>query len=334
MKLKLYTLLSVLFIVVIGVYVYLNEEGMYSLIIYEYTVELPIAVWFTIPAFVMFLASFMHMAFYSMLNYFDRRAVEKDIANVKKVVTESITGDLTTIELKHEALKPVGILLKNSQLTPTSSQIKTDDVELDKLLFQIEKLNANEEADFTQFKLPKTSHLEIKNASIRLSKDEKYAEEILKRYNNEKFLVESAIKTFVGYADKKKIEKYKQYLTKDAVIELLSRYKAKENSLTFPHEEVVKYIKEVKFTSRDFITVVNKLKTQVDPEELLELAFEFKRDFQEAIDAWIYINLELERLDAVKELFENSDDDEFVNFRKYLAIKNAGIKVELDEFVK
>ncbi len=333
MKLKLYTLFSVLFIVIVGVYVYLNQDAMYTLRLYEYSLEMPVAVWFTIPVVIMYIVSLAHMGFYGFLSYLRKRALEKDIANVKTVVMESITRDLSTTELKHEMLKPIGILLKNSQLTPVASQIATGDTDLDKLLFQIEKLNSNEIADFSQFKLPRTSPLRVRNAAIKLAKDKHYAEEILKKYSNEKFLVDQAIQAFVSYADKKKIEKYKQYLTKEAVIALLARYKAKENPLTFPHEEAVGYIQEVKFNAHDFIAVIKKLKTQVNPEELLELTYEFKNDFPEAIDAWVYINLELERIDEVEDVLESAEDDEFLNFRKYLAVKHAGIKVTLDEFI-
>lgn len=333
MKLKLYTLFSILAIVIVGIYVHLNIPKSFVMSINGAMIDLPVSIWVIIPMILMFIASFIHMAFYWFLNYMKIRSLNKDISHVKDVALGALKGDPSIYELEHRDLAPVSRLLKSSQIIPMNGNIKTEDVEIDKLLFQIDKVNGGVEGDLSSFKLPTTSPLAIKNASIKLKNNPKYAEKVLTKYQGEKFLIDSAIEKLSTYADRRKIDKYRDRLTVDAVINIISRYRSDRDSLDMSHAEIEGYIKNVGFKEKDFIKTIQKLKDQVSPDELLEIAFELKRDFPEAMDAWIYINLEYERLDEVNELLEASDDDEYLGFRKYLAVKNSGIQCALEEFI-
>ena len=49
--------------------------------------------------------------------------------------------------------------------------------------------------------------------------------------------------------------------------------------------------------------------------------------------AWLYLNLELERQEEVKDVLEHSGEEEFAAFKQYLALKQCGVPVELDSYI-
>ncbi|MCV6607651.1 MAG: hypothetical protein OIF32_05520 [Campylobacterales bacterium] len=334
MKLKMYILFSILLMVIVGGYIHFNVPKTFSMMVNGANLEFPIAVWMILPMFVMFLASFLHMSFYWFINYLKRRGLEKDISNVKTVVMDSLKGEPSMTTLNHPELAPIGKILKKSQLVPMEANIKTEDVDIDKLLFQVDKLNSGEEADLSSFKIPNSSPLMIRNASMKLAKDPKFAEEALKKFPNEKVITDSAIEKLTSFGDKRKIEKHKNKLNKKAVINILGRYKSEDgNGLNLSVGELESYIKTVGFKEKDYIEALQELKTHINPDKLLEIAYELKRDFSEALDGWIYVNLELEKMDEVEEILENSEEDEYLGFKKYLAVKKAGIPATVEEFI-
>lgn len=333
MKLKLYSLVSILFLVVVGVYVFLNNNEFYSLNIYTFSLNLPIAIWVVLPAFGIFVGSLLHMVFYGLKGFLDKKSFEKDTANLTKVVFDAISGNETSVEVKNKLLRPSFIAIKNSQINPIVFTEKTQNQDLDSLLAECKRLKDGEIADFAKLKIPANSSLRKQNALLKLSKDKKYAENIFKRYPNDKALCASAINALASFADRKKIEKFKHFLDKPATITLLSRYKAQENEAALSLADFIAYIKPQDFNSQDFIKLAKSLRQNLSPEDALELLYELKREFVEATESWMYTNLEYERYDEVKDLLDASLPSEYLPFRKYLAVKNAHIQTNLDEFL-
>ena len=90
MGLKKYIIFSIILIIVVFGYVHSLELGDYNITILDYSLSLPVSVWFIIPIAILSLATYLHLCFYAVLNYFRQRAVEKDHeAMIELVKSES-----------------------------------------------------------------------------------------------------------------------------------------------------------------------------------------------------------------------------------------------------
>lgn len=334
MKLKRYTLLSILLLVGLGVYVHVNVSAEYTAAFGSTQVTLPVAVWTILPAVMMFLASLAHMGFYSAVGFFRRYALEKDLKSLKKLIGHSLLGQKSDIQLKHPQLIALGRVLAGSRILPADGGIKTADRELDQLLEALNKVQQGEVVQFSGIRPEKSSPVWIQNQLNRLGLDARVSEEILRDCKHPGELCARALEAYAAYGDKRRVLRSEVPVTPVAALNLLSRYGAAENALEFDAEEAVALCRKAGFAERDYVRLARVLKNQVNPDDLLELFFQLRRDSEAAAAAWIYLNLELERHDEVRDILDASGEDEYLPFKSYLALKKAGLKPKLDEMIR
>lgn len=333
MKLKLYIALGVLFIVTVGVYAFLNNSDYYAIDIMGTKMNFPIALWIVLPAIFIFLASALHMVFYSMLQYVDKKKLERDMGNVKNIVMSIACDQHTDLKLQHKLLKPVYIFLKNSSIRPINFDVKTNDEDFDHLLMSLQRLHENKEADLSRFKLSKENFLVKQNAKIRLISDKRLADEMIKKYRNDPEIFNASMEVVAKYGDKKRIEKHREFLNKDLILEILKRNDSDENPLSFSIDECVEFAKAGNFKKDDFIALAKILVRQMKPEDIFALFHELKLNFDEASYSWMYASLYFEKYDEVNDLLDSCLLEDYLGFRKYLALRKAQLPTSLDEFI-
>lgn len=334
MKLKRYTLLAILLLVGLGVYIHVNVSAEYTAHFGSTQMTLPVAVWTMIPALIIFLASLAHMGFYSAMGFFKRYALERDLKSLKKLISHSLLGQKSDIQLKHPQLVALGRVLASSRILPAGEEIKTADRELDQLLELIAKVQRGEVVQFNGIRPEKHSPVWVQNQLNRLGQDPRASEEILRECKGPGELCARALEAYATYGDKRRTLKSEVPVTPVAALNLLSRYGAAENTLEFEADEAVTLCRKAGFAERDYVRLARALKNQVNPDDLLELFFQLKRDTEAAVAAWIYLNLELERHDEVRDILDSSGSDEYLPFKSYLALKKAGLKPKLDEMIR
>lgn len=333
MKLKLYILATLLLLVIMGVYIHLEIGGEYTLFIGSSSHTLPIAAWMLLPAILVFLTSLVHMSFYTALGAFRRRALNKDLKSLKKLIANSLLGQKGDIKLKHPELLALGSVLSSSRILPQQEKIETKDPQLDALLSAIAAVSRGEVATFEAFRPAKESPIWVQNQLNRMAADPKASEEILRDCREPGELCARALELYAGFGDKRRILKGDLPLVPGAVITLLSRMGADENALEFDIEEIEQLCKKAGFGEKEYLHLAKKLKTAVSPDRLLEIFFRLRRQDEQAASAWLYLNIELERHDEVRDMLEGTSEEEFALFRDYFALKNAGLNPDLDEMI-
>ena len=86
MGIKRYVLLSIIYLLAVGLYVYSFNGSDYALNIYTFSLNLPIAIWIVIPAIILFLSSLSHLTYYSIKAFFYKRALKKDFETFIKYI--------------------------------------------------------------------------------------------------------------------------------------------------------------------------------------------------------------------------------------------------------
>lgn len=338
MKIRQYLLAAILLLVFMGAYIYFdgaNEPVTKSIFGYEFTFIS--AVWAMVPAIILLVASVAHMVFYSTVNFFRKQALEKDQKSLKKLIIHSLFGEGSNLSLKHPQLTALGRLLAGSQLLLKNGEIESGDIELDAVINQIRSVKNGEYVTFTgAFKPTKNSPIWIENQLNRVRKDPKASEELLKECKENTPYCEELLEHYSHFGDKKRILKTPLTITPKVALNILSRHKNGTNPIDFTIDEIVQIAKRANFKEQHYITLAKALKNAINPDELMEIFYQFHSDpdIDEAQTAWIYINLELERIDTAREILDSSKESECLPFKYYLALKDAGMMPKLDEIIR
>ncbi len=339
MYIKRYTVAAFIWIALVGWYVYAYVTQT-SVSIDFFGIPLPslaVALWVVVPLVVLYIASVLHMSFYSVLGNFKLRKYEKDYEKIIDEIADRYLGkEQKHYNFKTERYKLLGTLLENSIIYPTGDlhgKIKNEKIQ--KVLDAIETVKRGEVADLKPFNLSMDNELVIQNNRNMFKKGELKADEILsndKKYSEQ--LRKEVYIEFVKTAAVADIEKYKQYLNRKALDIILSRINADENTLTISNETLVSLFDEIELTKEDYIELSKKLsKTDIIPEQRIKLFEILSEKHEDAIDAYLYTLYDLEMLAPADAILDNSQQDEYQNFKAYRALKECGKNFSIDLFV-
>ena len=339
MYIKRYTIAAFIWIALVGwyVYAYVTQTTMN---IDFFGVPLPslsVALWVILPLVVLYFASVAHMAFYSILGNFRLRKYDKDYEKIIDEIADTYLGKKERhYTFKTERYKLLGTLLENSAIYPKGDvrgKIKNEKIE--KVIDAIETIKSGEVADLKRFNLLMDNELVVQNARNMFKKGDLKAEDILS--NDQKYSENLRKEVYLEYiktATLTNIEKYKEYLTKDAINIILSRINADENSLYLPNENLVSLIESVDVDKNDFIQLSMQLaNAHMIPEDRIKLFEVLSEKNEDAIDAYIFTLYDLGMNSPADAILDNSQKDEYQNFKAYRALKECGENFNIDIFV-
>lgn len=339
MYIKRYTVAALLWIGLVGwyVYAYITQESM-SIDLFGIPMpSLLIAIWVIVPLFILYLASVGHMTFYSILGTFRLRKYEKDYEKLINAIIDAYLGKKErNYTFKTERYKLLGTLLQNTAIYPIGELAgKTGNEKIDKVLELIQKVKEGEVVDLKPYNLPIDNELVIQNERNRYKKGEVSAETILS--NCAKYAQSLCREVYVDYvktAPLSGIKKYKDLLTKEALFNILSRINADENILEVTNEELIELLDMLELSDKDYIEISSVLsKGGMIPEQRIKL-FEMLSDTkEEAMDAYLYTLYDLEMISPANAILDNSQPNEYENFKAYRALKECGKNFSIDMFV-
>jgi len=138
---------------------------------------------------------------------------------------------------------------------------------------------------------------------------------------------------FVKTAPLKTIEKYKSFLTKDALFVILSRVNNGENSLEISNDTLISLFNILELDKKDYIDISSALSLNMVPDQRIKLFETISDAKEEAIDAYLFTLFDLEMLAPADEILENTQADEYLNFKAYRALKECNKNYNIKLFV-
>jgi len=339
MYIKRYTIAAFIWIALVGWYVYAYVTQT-SMSIDFFGIPMPslsVALWVILPLIVLYIASVAHMTFYSVIGNFKLRKYEKDYEKIIDEIADTYLGKKERhYTFKTERYKLLGTLLENSAIYPMGDvrgKIKNEKIE--KVINAIETVKSGEVADLKPFNLPIDNELVIQNTRNRYKKGELKAEDILateKKYSEQ--LRKEVYLEYVKTASLANIQKYKQYLNRDALNNVLLRINADTNTLSIPNEDLLSLFEQLELSKEDYIQISMQLsKTDMIPEQRIKLFETLSEKYEDAIDAYLFTLYDLEMLAPADAILDNSQADEYQNFKAYRALKECGKNFSINLFV-
>ena len=338
MYIKRYTIASFILIALVGWYVfaYVTQDTISLDIFGVMLPSLSIALWVVVPLLILYIASVAHISFYSLLGSFKLRKYEKDYDKLMDAIAEAYLGKQ---EIKHNYKTPryklIGSLVENSKLFPTSSlSANTDNDKINAVIKLIEDIKNGVVVDLKKYSLKPTNQLVIQNERNKYKNGDLKAEDILNNPDKyDKSLSKEVFADFAKTASLKMIDKYKSFLTKDALFEVLKRVNSGEKHIEISNDELIAMFDTLDLNKDDYIKISSAIALDMIPEQRIKLFETLSEKKEEAMDAYLFTLFDLEMLAPADEILENTQADEYLNFKAYRALKDCNKNYNIKLFV-
>ena len=338
MHIKKYIGASIGLMVLVGwyIYAYITHESMSIDFFGIHLPSLSIAMWVVIPMMVLFIASFLHMSFYSFLGSMKLRRYNKDFDKIiDSIVDAYLAKEGRNHLFKTSRYKLIGSLIDNATIFPHANMIDNiDNEKINDVIKVINSIKNGEVVDLKKYALTKNNQLVIQNIKNNYKNDGITAQEIL---NNNKNYDDSICKfVYVDVAKNsplKLIEEYDSFLTKEALFEVMHRINATENTLEITNENIIKLFDKLELSQKDYMEISKILSKSMSPDQRIKL-FEILSEKDETlVEVYLYTLYDLGMLESADEILRNSEEAEYLNFKAYRALKKDNQNFSIDLFI-
>jgi len=336
MGIKRYILLTLIYMVAVGLYVYSFNGELYSLDIFGVSLNLPIAFWIVAPVFLLFVASVFHLVFYNFKDFLHKRALNKDFETFKEVAKLRILGEKGNVgSFKTEGFKTVGEMLDVMKFDATVD-VNLVDEELARAHALARSIYAGNYEDLKKYKLNKENPLVIQNSINRLSIEPKYAFEVLKNCKDKSSeLCVKAYDALLNFASFNEIKRYDFAPDKRTFRRMMERYLDADDSFEMDIKSIEDMLEQFNADRADYLELAREIKIKLSPDALIAL---FEKLYNTkgvlAADAYLYVLYDLQMIDKIRDILDNSDTDEFVKFKTIIFLRDHGKSIDLDKFLR
>lgn len=338
MHIKKYTTAALILIVLVGWYVYafITQESISFEFFGIVMPSLSIALWVVTPMIILYIASVIHMLFYSFLGTLKKRKYEKDYEKIVDAIVDAYLGKKERLNsFKTERYKLLGTIVDNATIFPTGDfDANIENKKLKEVLTLINSIRNGEAVELKKYSLKPSNALVIQNERNRYKKGDISAEDILgDKSKYDISLREEVYIDFVKYAPFYAIEKYKDALSKEALFEILSRINADEHTLEASNDSLIALFHNLKLDSKDYIEASKKLSKSMLPEQRIKLFESLSNEDEAATEAYLFTLFDLEMLAPAKEILDISQPNEYITFKAYNSLRDCGEHFNINLFV-
>jgi hypothetical protein len=302
---KKYSIFSIIFIALIALFVYMEDNSITTFNIFGINLSLPNAVWIAIFLGLFYLLSVLFFAFIHLQNFFYKKNIQKDI--------EIIINNIKNAVLYKDNIKDVKILkyCNNFVKNIKGLEIEPNPTEKFEFLEDIKKLKNGETIEISKYKLNENNPWFILNVKNRIKKDPNYAKEVLRRFKNEE-LKKEAFYVYAKTTPISEILKYNYPITKDIILAHIK------------DDDLKKLLKTAKLDKFEQIEIAKAIYGTRSPDEELDITTPLPY-------ANAYLVLKYEHIEKAKEIIEEYS---LKLFEYLLKLKECGLKVEVDEYLE
>ena len=338
MYIKRYTIASFILIVLVGWYVYsfVTQDSTSIEILGVSLPSLSIAMWVTVPLIILYIASVLHMAFYSMIGSFKLRKYEKDYEKIVDSIVDAYLGkEDRSHNFKTDRYKLLGALVDNATIMPHGElEAGIDNEKIIKVLELIKQVINGETVDLKKYNLASYNELAMQNSRNMYKNGDLSAEDILSNMSKyDESIGKEVYIDFVKDAPLYAIEKYKSSLTKESLFIILSRVNADENTLEISNDSLISLFSDLELSSDDYMKVSQALSHGMIPELRINLFETLSAEDDTIMEAYLFTLFDLEMIEPAKEILDNSQNDEYVYFKAYASLRECGKHFDINLFV-
>lgn len=338
MNIKKYTVASFILMILVGwyIYAYITHESMSIDFFGIHLPSLSIAMWVVLPMLALFIASFFHMSFYSFLGSMRLRKYDKDFDKIIDAIVDAYLGKEDRKHFfKTPRYKLIGSLIDNATIFPHENISKDiNNEKINEVIKVINKIKNGEVVELKKYALDKNNPLVIQNSRNSYKNKELSTDEILNNTQKyDKSLCEEVYIDIVKTFSLKSIEKYNQLLTKEALFEILKRINASEEPLEISNDVLMSFFELIDLNQKDYMEISKLLSKSMSPDQRIKLFEILSENKEYLLDVYLYTLYDLGMVEPADEILRNSEENEYLNFKAYRALKKDNQNFSIDLFV-
>jgi len=302
---KKYSIFSLIFIALIGLFVYIENNSYTTFEVLGVSITLPNALWVVIFLGLFYLVTLIFLGFTNLKNIIFQKNIKKDL----EIIINNIKNKILYKNAKDtKVIKDINNFVKECI---EGLEIKPKKIEKFEFLEDLAKLKQGEVVEIGKYKLKEDNPWFILNVKNRLKKDPSYAKEVLKKFKNEE-LKKEAFYIWAKEAKIKEILKYNYPITLEIVLSHIN------------DEDLPLLLKQAKLSPKEQIEVAKNIYQTQNPDKELEI-------IKPLPFGYAYLALKYEHLELAKEIIENN---QLKFFEYFLKLKECGIKADIDEYIQ
>lgn len=336
MKLGLYTFAALALIAIIGAVAYTVNPNNYIIEMMGINFNFPVAVWIVLPMLLLFLFTVAHMLFYGLRNYFKLKKWEKDTQTLEDALYWSLVNEPKEQKYAMDQIGSTAALLSKASLT-VSDNVDGLSPRLSKVVNMIQKIKNGEYVDLKDEKMSKVFNqgnpILIQNRLNCLESDEKFVEGVMKDNSSYSEAVQKeALHAFARKTNFETARKYVRVFDVKNFLVMLNRVN-QEDDMGLNKEILTDFVKGLKLSCSDFISIAEVTKKYFRPDENLALFYEYQKENTRAQNAYLYLLFEYELIDQVGIYLEEQEEDEFLKFRAFYHLKKEHSIYKLEDII-
>jgi len=339
MYIKRYSIAALLLIFAIGWFVYgfVSQESMHISMMGITLPALPVAVWVALSLLLLYAATVFHMFFYSVVGTIRLRKYEKDYSHLLDAVADAfLQKEDRRHDFKTERYALMGEIADHSKMLPGEALAGIDHPKLAAVIQAILKIENGESAELKRFNLPAENPLVRQNQVNLLSEGKLEAETVLskpERYDAR--LHAMAFEQLSVFAPLHVLEKYREYMTFTALLAIVNRINAEENTLSVPNTTVVDFVSRIEgLNSLDYLYIAVNMAEHMLPEQRISVFEQLSDSDDKAHDGYLFTLFDLEMVDKAKELLDMNGEREYPLFKAYADLKGCNKHYDIKIFAK
>ena len=332
MGFKKYIVFSVLFIGLIYGYTFSLELGDYKVTILDISLLLPIAVWIIVPIVFLFIATIGHILFYGLINVFKQRAINKDKETMVTLIKSNLLEKNPPKRFKTKAFKELSAVFSQLKLNVKNDTFTSSDSELNSLIANIQDIKAGKFITDKSLKLNEMSELANQNLINKVNEQPDFAVDVLKKVEN--YAPNVVRQSFINVINEKSMTTIKKLyknvkLDKDLARRLFEK-DAANNEFGFSSEEISKIVKDLNYTTEDYLALARNYESILQPDQIIALFEKLSAEIDASTPAYLHVLFEYEMLDKVREIVDTTPEGEYSSFKALLDLKDAGKHYDLE----
>lgn len=330
MGIKQYVFLSIIFIFLVGLFVYAIDGTMYTLTFLSREFTFPVAVWITIPLILLFLASVFHLVYYGVKIYFEKRVIKKDYETFLFNIKDCVINEENVREYKTDFFKNLSKIIKKLDFNQKSDNENIEPTFLNEVFESLHEIYNGKYVDIKKLKLRNDNPITIQNRLNMLNYDGKTFLDAFKNHKTaDDDFTQKAYKKFAETSSFADVKKQNFKLTNEIAMIIFDRY-ANEKDYSLSNEDIKNILEKIDFTCKEYLNIAKILKTKIDPSSLLSIFEDIQSKNSTATTAYLYILFELQMIDKARDFLDNTEENEYQKFKILLFLRDSGKNIDTD----
>jgi hypothetical protein len=339
MRLGLYTFAALAFAGLVAGFVYTLAPGNYVLetpIPGMPNLNLPVALWVVLPLLLLILLTILHLLYHGTRNYFARRKWQRDIDTMQDAMYWSLIGEPKEHNYSIPQVSEGASILTNSSLN-LAGMPKGISSKLTKTVEWIKQIEDGEYVDLKKSKverfMSKDNLLLTKNQLNRLDKEPDFADEVLRsRESYSQSIVDAGLRAALEHQTFFKLKKYANLLSFEDITVLLDRADAGED-VGFTQDTMESCIEGKDLSCSQYLRLVSSTIEAFDPDQNLAYFKKLAKEKSNAQSAYLFLLFRYEMVEKAERYLDEHDDNDFVAFRAFLALKKSKYNYKVRDFI-